>query len=236
MWGDMRRLLILALALGTLWLTGCSQEEADQARLYQAALDQGDEPDPELFHADVTLHRRYTGRKWLLDKDHIFLVKDESRIRATVAFANALPERIYSVHLAWVKPDGASAYHRYAEVQGHWVSLPPGAAADSTGALPEAVARTLTERWGDDAGTELARRLVADPEQPVWVAETTYKKAEDLSYSRGRASLDQSRSFEVTSVLNISREKERPLGDYRLQVYLDRRLLFEVPFVIDEAS
>lgn len=232
----MRRLLMLALVLGTLWLAGCGQEEADQARLYQAAVDQGGELDPELFHADVTLHRRYTGQKWLLDKDHVFLVKDESRILATVAFANARPERIYSVHLVWVKPDGASAYHRYAEVQGHWVSLPAGVAADSTGALPVAQAAVLAERWGDDVGAELARRLVADPEEPVWVAETIYKKAEDLNYSRGAASLDLARTFEVSSILNISREKERPLGDYRLQVYLDRRLLVEVPFIIDEAS
>jgi len=234
--GDMRRLVSVVLVLGACWLAGCGQEEAEQAQRYQAAVERGEDPDAELFHADVTLYRRYTGRKWMLDKDHAFRVKDESRIRAEVALANVRADRTYSVHLVWVKPDGDSAYHRYAEVKGQWVDLPPGAEPDSTGALPADVVETLGERWGEEAAERLATRLARDPEAAVWIAETTYKKAEDLGYVRRNISLEAARTLMISSVFNISREKERPLGDYRLQIFLDRRLLTEVPFIIEDLS
>jgi len=232
----MRRQLIVVAALVALGMAGCAPEEADQARLYQAAVERGEQPDGDLFHVDATLYRRYTRSKWLLDKDHIFRVKDESRIRAEVSLANVRPDRTYSLHLVWVKPDGASAYHRYAEVRGQWVTLPPGSEPDSTGALPAAVVASLGERWGEDAAERLAKRLARDPEAAIWVTETTYKKAEDLGYARGNISLEADRTLAATSVFNISREKERPLGDYRLQIFLDRRLLSEVPFTIEESS
>ncbi len=61
-----------------------------------------------------------------------------------------------------------------------------------------------------------------------------YKDAWDLGYERTRNFLDDDPAFELTSVLDISREKERPLGDYVLRIYLDRRLLKEIPFTVQE--
>ncbi len=230
----MRKLVMLTMMLGTLWLVGCTGEEADESRIYDAAVAAGEEPAADLFHVDVTLHRRYTGSKWMLDKDHVFTVKDESRIRAELEFRNVRPERTYSVHLVWIKPDGDEVFRRYAEVRRHLVSLPLGVQPDSTGALPPAVVKALAAQWGDEEGARLATRLAADPEASVPVTVRTYKDAEDLGYERGKTYLDADPSFELTSTLVISRERERPLGDYLLRIYLDRRLLKEVPFTVQE--
>jgi hypothetical protein len=226
--------LSLLAVLLTLTLAGCTTDEADEARAHATAVADGQAADPDAFHVDVELARRYTGSKWREDKDHVFTIKDESHVRARVEFHNVRPERTYSVHMVWIKPDGEEAFRRYAEVRRHLVNLPAGVEPDSTGALPETFVAALTSRWGEKAATRIAERLAEDPTEPVPATERVYRDAEDLGDTSARVYIDQDPSFRIYAYLNISREKERPLGDYLLRIYLDRRLLREVPFEIRE--
>ena len=217
--------------------TGCETEDR-QELLLQANLEAADETEApaDLFHAKVTLYRRYTGSKWRLDKDHVFTVKDESHIKARVGFRNVRPDRTYSVHLAWIRPDGREMFRRYAEVTRHQVSLPLGLMPDSTGALPASVIADLARRFGEERAVAIGERLAAEPESAVPVTEVVYKKAVDLGYASRTISLSDEPRFDLHSRLNISREKERELGDYILRIYLDRRLLQEIPITIQENS
>jgi len=231
----MMRILCL-LVLSLVLVAGCTTDEADESRLYEAQLVAGEEPAGGNFHADVDLYRRYTGDKWMLDKDHKFAVKDESHVRGKVMLRNLRPKRTYSVHLVWIRPDGAEMFRRYAEVTRHEVGLPPGVTADSTGALPAAMAQAITERWGDKVGAKVLERLAAAPEETVPVTERLWKNAEDLGDIRAKAYLNDEPVVQLISNLNISREKERELGDYIFRIYLDRRLLKEVPFTLEDRS
>lgn len=223
---------LIALAV----LVGCTTEEADESHVYEAAVAAGETPVDDLFHADVTLYRRYTGDKWLTDKDHQFTIKDESHVRARVRLEPLETGRTYSVHLCWIKPDSNEMYRRYAEVTRHEVRLPLGVLPDSTGALPEAVVAGFKERWGEDLGGELAEKLAGKPEQPRYVVERLFKDAEDLHDIATRCYHTSKARVDLFTRLNISREKERPVGDYLLRIYLDRRLLKEVPFTLQDNS
>ena len=217
--------------------TGCESEDRQEALLYANLEAAGDAPEPaELFHTDVTLYRRYTGSKWRLDKDHVFTVKDESHIKARIGFRDVRPDRTYSVHLAWIRPDGREMFRRYAEVTRHQVGLPLGVTPDSTGALPATVIADLARRFGEKRAVTIGERLAAEPGVLVPVTEVVYKKAVDLGYASRKFSLSDEPRFDLQSRFNISREKERELGDYLLRIYLDRRLLQEIPFTIQENS
>jgi hypothetical protein len=229
-----RVLLMVSVGVGLL-ICGCTTEEADEARAYAAAVAAGEEPDSGTFHVDVTLHRRYTG-DWRRDRDHVFTIKDESHVKAEVELVNVTPGRTYTVHLAWIRPDGWEIFRRCALVTHHEVALPDGVAPDSTGALPARYVDELKERWGDDDGEELADRLADDPEDVVTVNERTYVKAVDLGDRSRFVYVDRKPVLNAFSRLNISREKERDLGTYHLRVYLDRRLAAEVPFTVQENS
>jgi hypothetical protein len=231
----------LALLLLTAGLLGCENADRAEALRHEnlVAADGGDPAAADLFHVDVTLYRRYAGTRWLRDKDHEFTIKDESHIKAEVDGRNMRPGRIYSMHLVWISPDGSEIFRRYAEARLLDVMLPAGAAPDSSGALPEDVALGLEEAYGKRAGRDLAERLAAGPDAAAPVVEVVYKKAVDLGYEKPRyAVVDEDRAphFNLDSRLNISREKQRAPGDYLLRIYLDRRLLREVPFTIGDGS
>ena len=222
-----------------MFTTGCETEDRQES-LLQANLEAADEAADEaaapadLFHTEVTLYRRYTGSKWRLDKDHVFTVKDESHIKARVGFRNVRPDRTYSVHLAWIRPDGREMFRRYAEVTRHQVRLPLGVMPDSTGVLPASVIADLAGQFGEERAVSIGERLAAEPESAVPVTEVVYKKAVDLGYALRKISLSDKPRFNLETRINISREKERELGDYLLRIYLDRRLLQEIPFTIQE--
>ncbi|MBD3222173.1 hypothetical protein GF314_13130 [bacterium] len=220
--------------LAALLLGGCSTDEGEQARAHLLAEETGIETDEDAFHCEVTLYRRYTGTDWLRDKDHVFTVKDESRVRARVEFVNVRPERTYAIHMVWIKPNGEESFRRYAEVRRHLVRLPAGMSPDSTGALPAATMGDLARRWGEEDAGRIARRLVDAEGEAVPVTERFYRDAEDLGDVRRRIYLDPDQEFSVWAYLNISREKERELGEWRLRIYLDRRFLRDVPFEIQE--
>ena len=232
------RVLTVILMSSVLMLTsGCETEDRQQSLSHATLVAAGEaEAAADLFHTEVTLYRRYTGSRWRLDKDHIFTVKDESHIKAKVSFRNVRPSRTYSVHLAWIRPDGREMFRRYAEVTRHQVSLTLGVAPDSTGALPAAVIADLARRFGEEKAVAINERLAAEPEVAVMVTEIVYKKAVDLGYASRTISLSDEPRFNLHTRLNISREKERELGDYLLRIYLDRRLLQEIPVTIQENS
>lgn len=222
--------LILVL-LATL---GCETDERREDRAYDALAAAGaDVDDSELFHCEVDLYRRYTGSTWMHDKDHVFTIKDESHVKAEVNLYNPRPGRTYSVHLAWIRPDGREIFRRYAEVTRHLVSLPEAVVPDSAGVLPRQVVRELEGRFGAEEAERIARHLARDPEVAVPVNEVVYRKAVDLGYESRRLQVDADERLNVDSRLNISREKQREAGAYVLRVYLDRRLLSETPFTVE---
>ncbi len=225
-----------AIAAALLAGVGCETEDRLESLAFENRLAEGytSVQDAELFRPDVTLFRRYTGSKWRLDKDHIFTVKDESHVKASVLFENMRPERTYSLHLVWIRPDGREMFRRYAEVTRHSVSLPDGVVPDSTGTLPGYFTRKLAGKFGDEHAATIGARLGADPDTVVTVNETVYKKAVDLGYANRKLALDAEPQFKLESRLNISRERERELGEYILRIYLDRRLLHETPFTVQE--
>jgi hypothetical protein len=225
----------ILLGLTLLGLAGCESDDRLEALAFAERSAAGqDLSGTELFHPEVTLYRRYSGSTWLVDKDHVFTVKDESHIKADVDLVHLRPDRPYSVHLVWIRPDGQELFRRHAEVTRHLVGLPPEAVPDSTGALPAAFTAALKRRWGAEEGAAIAERLAADPAAVVPVIERTYKKAVDLGYRRTRREVGGDPRARLSTRLNISREKERLLGDYILRIYLDRRLLQEVPFTVQE--
>ncbi len=226
-------LLGLAAASALVLLGGCDTPEAGEAARHAELLAAGgDTVAAGLFHADVAFHRRYSDGKWRRDRDLVFTVKDRSHVRARVALQNVRPERTYSVHLVWLRPDGRELFRRYAEVTRNLVSLPAGVAPDSTGALPERYVRGLHRRFGAKRGARIAARLAAAPAETVAVNTRRYKKAIDLGDERLLVRLEEDPELRVYSQLNISREKRRDPGEYRLQIYLDRKLLQEIPFEV----
>ena len=101
--------------------------------------------------------------------------------------------------------------------------------------------------WVKPDGKELYRRyadvVVIDrvatdgapvdvPEDERYEARITWKKAENLHYARNKSVIGAEPGFTLTSKFNISTRKQRDTGDYRLQVYLDRRLLLEKGFSV----
>ncbi len=226
-----------ALLLVTLLaVSGCETDDRLEALSFVERLSAGDGAvlEADLFHPEVSLYRRYTGSKWRLDKDHVFTIKDESHVKAEVTFGNMRSDRTYSLHLVWIKPDGKEMYRRYAEVTRHSVRLPDGVLPDSTGTLPEYFTSTIEKRFGDEKSSDIVQRLADDPDATVTVNEVVYKKAVDLGYAKRNLKVDAKPRFRLSSRLNISREKERELGAYTLRIYLDRRLLHETPFTLQE--
>jgi hypothetical protein len=85
--------------------------------------------------------------------------------------------------------------------------------------------------WIRPDGRELFRRYaeatVAAGDSGGYVANVVYKKADHLPYRNVDLQESKTPSFDVDSVFDISRSKNRETGEYLLRVYLDRRLLKE---------
>ncbi len=220
--------LLLALALG-----GCETPEAGEAARHEQLVAQGETDAAEgLFHVDVRLYRRDPDGGWDRDRDHVFTNGADRRLRARVALQNVRPDRTYSVHLVWVRPDGRELFRRYAEVTRQRVVLPRGVVPDSTGALPARFTARLQRRYGDERGAEIAARLAASPAMPVLVNLRHYKDAVDLADANLLVRLEEDPRLRVYSHLDIAPDRDRDLGEYRLRVYLDRALLREIPFTL----
>ena len=222
------------LLVGLMALVGCTTDEYDQATRHAELTAAGEDPGEDLFASEVTLFRRYNGKKWMLDKDHEFTVKDESHVKARVTFDQVADDRTYSVHVVWIKPDGKEIkpIRRYYEVTRTLVGLPYTVVPDSTGALPASYLEQLVEQYGEKYGSRLGKRLTKDPEAQVPVTAKVRKKAVDLGYARTSFSLEKDPTFTLDAQLNISTEKIREPGIWKLRVYLDRHLLREIPFTV----
>ena len=107
--------LILIAGLTAVWLlSGCASEEATQVR----AVGMGDEPVDDAFTASVTLCRKVgskSGRRIGVGDE--FKMDEKSSVRAFVDFTNVKPERPYTVHLVWIRPDGKEMFRKFAEVR-----------------------------------------------------------------------------------------------------------------------
>jgi hypothetical protein len=188
---------------------------------------------PADFQVEIDLFRRYTGARWRPVTDGRFEIRDESHLKAEVVLRNVRPRRIYSVHLVWIRPDGREMFRRYAEIARHEVRLPEQVAPDSTGALPADVLASWRDQFDEKTAKKLAARLAADPQAVAAVHEVVYKKAIDLRHEQRSYDIATKPVVTLDSRLNLSREKERQPGRYYLRVYLDRRLLNEVPFDVE---
>jgi hypothetical protein len=228
-----KAVLIAAVCLGT---AACTTEEERSARRHADVREEGgginDAADP--FHVDVDLFHRTAGRRWRRAAEHVFPVRDESYIRAEAVLHHVRPQRTYSVHLVWIRPDGRELFRRYAEVTRRLIGLPDGVVPDDDGALPPALMEAWRTAYGDKKAEELAEHLIADPHALVPVDEVLYKKAIDLAFAQRRITVGNDPSVTLDSRFDISRGRGRALGSYHLRVYLDRRLLREIPFVVED--
>jgi hypothetical protein len=102
------------MAAAALLLSGCASEETLQ--LFASSADET--PADGTFAAQVTLCRKVgskTGRR--LGAGNEFVMGTKSYVRAFVDFTNVKSERPYTVHLAWIRPDGWEMFRKYAEVR-----------------------------------------------------------------------------------------------------------------------
>jgi len=100
-------LLAAALAAG-----GCESREANAlrtARPGQAAA----EGEPRLDVAFYGKVSRKSGKR--SGESRTFTVADKARVYAFADFANLEADRDYTVHLAWIRPDGREMFRRFAE-------------------------------------------------------------------------------------------------------------------------
>ncbi len=109
------RLLVLGLlAAILLMMSGCASEEVKQVRV--AALDEA--PAEDAFTLTATLCRKVgskSGRRIGVGSE--FTMAKKSYVRAFVDFGNVEPDRPYTVHLVWIRPDGREMFRKYAEVR-----------------------------------------------------------------------------------------------------------------------
>jgi hypothetical protein len=227
--------ILVLLTLAAVAISGCSTEDERAAARHATLAAAGQDAEDEgLFHTEVRFSWRTAGTRYRSVTEPVFAVRDDSRIKADVVLNNIRPGRTYSVHLAWIRPDGHELFRRYAEVTRHEIGLPPGVAPDSSGALPAQLLAGWQRRFGPEEGQALAEQLAAAPEAPVAVNEVVYKKAIDLHFAQRRVEVGADDDVGLDSRFDISRERQRQLGQYQLRVYLDRRLLQEVPFQVHD--
>ncbi len=103
-------LVFVLLLLGC----GCASEEEQQVRSAQVAV----APADDSFTAAVTLCRKVgskSGRRIGAGRD--FEMSKKSYVMALLDCENIKPERPYTVHLVWIRPDGREMFRKYAEVR-----------------------------------------------------------------------------------------------------------------------
>ena len=94
----------LALALVALLAgPGCDSGETRRMRA-------GDKsPGPQL---GVELCRKVSKKGKRLDVGHEFMIGDKSSVLAFADFSGLRPHRDYTLHLVWIRPDGAEMFRR----------------------------------------------------------------------------------------------------------------------------
>jgi hypothetical protein len=109
------RLLVCALAMAAVFLLfGCSSKEVQQ--MHSQQVDESAAEDS--FNATVTLCRKVgtkSGRR--IGAGQEFDMSEKSYVRAFADFTNVKTDRPYTVHLAWIRPDGREMFRKFAEVR-----------------------------------------------------------------------------------------------------------------------
>lgn len=103
---QLRHLGVIAAAVALLAAGGCESTEA--ARIRAADTTHG----PALH---VELCRKLSKKGKRLDVGHQFTIEDKSAVLAFADFIDLQPERDYTVHLVWIRPDGRELFRRFAE-------------------------------------------------------------------------------------------------------------------------
>ena len=109
------QVLLLGLMVTAMFLlSGCASEETQEVLAARA----GNSSDEGAFDAQVTLCRKVgskTGRR--IGAGNEFVMSTKSYVRAFVDFTNVKPERPYTIHMAWIRPDGKEMFRKFAEVR-----------------------------------------------------------------------------------------------------------------------
>lgn len=87
--------------------------------------------------------------------------------------------------------------------------------------------------WIRPDGREMFRRFAEfslREKDGGWVADVAWKDALDLNHEKREEIPAASPALTLDTTLNTSRDKERETGNWRLRVYLDRRLVREEAF------
>jgi hypothetical protein len=174
-------LLLMELLAG---LAGCEQDAVRRVRSGGAC------SAADSFRAEITFCRRVSRRSGQrLGVGHEFRIAEKSYVRAFVDFAGVEPQRIHSVHLVWIRPDGRELFRKYAEIS-------------------------------------------VAPQEQGYRTSVCWLDAEDHAYRREEEQTATVPGFSLDSSLDISADRSRDLGEYRLRIYWNRELLLEAPFSV----
>jgi hypothetical protein len=91
--------------------------------------------------------------------------------------------------------------------------------------------------WIRPDGREMFRRyaeVLAEQDSDGYVTVIDWKQAEDLGYLKTERCVSSEPAFTLSSRFNVSYSRQRIPGEYIFRVYLDRRLLMERGFTLDE--
>lgn len=155
----MRRIIILAAAAAAvLALAGCGQDDITCFQSAQARLAEDPQALDGLFQAEITFCERVTKSGRPLRETDRVVIGEGNDVHGHVAFANAEPGKLYSLHLVWRKPDGGKLFRRWYDVvveegeDGYTAAITRRKSDDLT------YRRTRT-RTSDEPGFTLSTRL-----------------------------------------------------------------------------
>ena len=108
----------LAAVAAVSLLGGCEQEIVKQFQAEQELVAAGGEVPAGRFWSEITFCRKIgkkTGKR--IGRGDTFTMAAKSYVNGLVDFQNVPLDRIHSVHLVWIKPDGKEMFRKFAEVR-----------------------------------------------------------------------------------------------------------------------
>jgi hypothetical protein len=101
-----RRWVLATALVAMLTAIGCDSAETRRMRAGDTT------PGPQL---QVELCRKVSKKGKRQDVGHEFMIGDKSSVLAFTDFSGLSPGRDYTLHLVWIRPDGAELFRRFAE-------------------------------------------------------------------------------------------------------------------------
>lgn len=101
-----RRWVLATALVALLAAIGCDSNETRRMRAGDTT------PGPQL---QVELCRKVNKKGKRQDVGHEFMIGDKSSVLAFTDFSGLSPGRDYTLHLVWIRPDGAELFRRFAE-------------------------------------------------------------------------------------------------------------------------